>query len=219
LWGADLDEVGDHLICCKKGNDRFVVHFGLIHKYASIFRESELVVQTEKPLAALGQMTPQLSGKRADLLITSRDKTPYLADVSVVHSTPLNSDMLLRYAKKPGVAAALREKEKTNKYKEASKQVGHNFVPLIIETYGRLGEESRLFLKDLAKGCIRRQLLHNDFHLASELLNSWWIRISCSLQKGLANLIFSRSFRIKQSRAGSAANRVSINLLRNRMFS
>jgi hypothetical protein len=151
LWGADLDEVGDHLICCKKGNDRFVVHFGLIHKYASIFRESELVVQTEKPLAALGQMTPQLSGKRADSLITSCNKTPFLADVSVVHSTPLNSDMLLRYAKKPGVAAALREKEKTNKYKEASKQVGHNFVPLIIETYGRLGEESRLFLKDLAK--------------------------------------------------------------------
>ena len=70
-----------------------------------------MAVQTEKPLISLGQMTTQLSGKRADLLITFRNTTPYLADVSV-HSTPLNQDILLKNAKKPGAAALLREQQK-----------------------------------------------------------------------------------------------------------
>ena len=54
-----MDILGDHLICCKKGNDRFMIHFGLVHIFASILREAELAVQTEKPLISLGQMTMQ----------------------------------------------------------------------------------------------------------------------------------------------------------------
>ena len=218
VCGADLDELGDHLICCKKGNDRFLVHYGIIHNFAAIFRDCQLIVQTEKPLASLGPMNPLLSGKRADLLITFRNKTPYLADVSVVHSTPLNADSLVKYAKKPGAAASIREKEKNNKYKEASNQVAHNFVPLIIESYGRVGEECRFFMKDLAKESIRKQLLHTDDQLAAQLLHSWWIKISCSLQKTLANLILSRSFKAQESKNAITVNKISVNLLRNRMY-
>ena len=215
ICGADLDILGDHLICCKKGNDRFMIHFGLVHIFASILREAELAVQTEKPLISLGQMTTQLSGKRADLLITFRNTTPYLADVSVVHSTPLNQDILLKNAKKPGAAAMLREQQKHAKYLEASKQVAHNFVPLIFESYGRMGKYTKEFMKNIAKDCIKKQLSREDSQLTAQLLNRWWIQLSCSLQKGISNLILSRSFSILQSKNVSSKNKISIGMLRN----
>ena len=111
-----MDILGDHLICCKKGNDRFMIHFGSLHIFASILRKAELAVQTEKPLISLGQMTTQLSGKRADLLITFRNTTPSLAEVTVVHSIPLDQDILLKSAKKPGAATMLRKQQKNTKY-------------------------------------------------------------------------------------------------------
>jgi len=159
MCGEDLDIFGDHLICCRKGDDRFLVHYGLVHNFAAIFREAKLAIQTEKPLIALGQITPQLSGKRADLLITFRNSTPYLADVSVIHSTPLHLHSLNRYAKKPGAAAEAREHQKNTKYLDSAKQVAHNFVPFIFETYGRMGEATRAFMKMVAREYIRDQLL------------------------------------------------------------
>ena len=103
-------------------------------------------------------------GKRANLLITFRNTTPYLADVSVVHSTPLNQDILLKNAKKPGAAAMLREQQKNAKYLEASKQVAHNFVPLIFESYERMGKYTKEFMKNVAKDCIKnncQEKIHN----------------------------------------------------------
>jgi len=214
ICGADLDVLGDHLICCRKGNDRFLVHFGLVHNLASILREAELAIQTEKPLIALGQITPQLSGKRADLLITFRNSTPYLADVSVIHSTPLNFDSLNKYAKKPGAASEIREQQKITKYLESAKQVAHNFVPFIFESYGRMGKATSTFMKKIAQDCICKQLSRDDKQLTAQLLNRWWMRLSCSLQKGIANLILSRSFRILESRALFPKNKISVNLLR-----
>jgi len=215
MCGEDLDIFGDHLICCRKGNDRFLVHYGLVHNFAAIFREAELAIQTEKPLIALGQITPQLSGKRADLLITFRNSTPYLANVSVIHSTPLHLDSLNRYAKKPGAAAEAREHQKDTKYLDAAKQVADNFVPFIFETYGRMGEATSAFMKMVAREYIRDQLLRADDHLTAQLLNRWWIRLSCSLQKGLANLILSRSFRTLESKTFCLKDKISVNLLRN----
>ena len=58
MCGEDLDIFGDHLICCRKGTGSggFLVHYGLVHNFAAIFREAEMAIQTEKPLIALGQI-------------------------------------------------------------------------------------------------------------------------------------------------------------------
>ena len=48
----EIDQFGDHFRCCRKGNERFQLHFGLVHTFAAIFREAEIVVQTERALAA-----------------------------------------------------------------------------------------------------------------------------------------------------------------------
>ena len=138
-----------------------------------------------------------------------------LADVSVVHSTPLNQDILLKNAKKPGAAAMLREQQRNAKYLKASRQVAHNFVPLIFESYGRMGKYTKEFMKNIAKDCIKKQLSREDSQLTAQLLNRWWIKLSCSLQKGISNLILSRSFSILQSKNVSSKNKISIGMLRN----
>jgi hypothetical protein len=78
-----------------------------------------------------------------------------------------------------------------------------------------MGEATRAFMKMVAREYIRDQLLRADDHLTAQLLNRWWIRLSCSLQKGLANLILSRSFRTLESKTFCLKDKISVNLLGN----
>ena len=78
---------------------------------------------------------------------------------------------MLKNAKKPGAAAMLRQQQKNTKYLKASKQVAHNFVQLIFESYGRMGKYTKEFTKKITKDCIRKQLSREDSQLTAQLLN------------------------------------------------
>ena len=53
--------------------------------------------------------------------------------------------------KKPGGAIRAAEKDKNDTYKQPAEYAGYRFVPLVLETYGRMGKKFVDLLKDAAK--------------------------------------------------------------------
>jgi hypothetical protein len=139
-----LDALGDHILVCKKGPE-------VIHRHNSIVRSWErLILQTshtslflERTLGGLGMnVDPNQAGKKADLIEFEQQRKPLLADISVIHATPTSAINLKKYAKEKGAAARAKELQKKSKYGAAANALEMDFSPLVMETYGRLGEEA-----------------------------------------------------------------------------
>ena len=71
--------------------------------------------------------------------------------------------------------------------------------PFALESYGRR-ENQQTFMKEIAKELFKKQLSTEDSKFKAQLLNRWWIELSCTLHKGRAMFILSRSFRILESK-------------------
>ena len=69
-----------------------------------------------------------------------------VADVSVIHPAASTN---LRYARTAGGAAAAREASKRARYETADPN-GYTFVPLVVESYGRMGQAAMGLLNTLA---------------------------------------------------------------------
>ncbi len=88
---------------------------------------------------------------RPDLQIVLMDMNALL-DVSVAcPSAPSHARDAARQA---GAAAKKREKEKTKKYEALARAEGKSFVPLVVETYGRLGQRAEELLQLLAHASV-----------------------------------------------------------------
>ena len=66
-----------------------------------------------------------------------------------------------------------------------------------------------MFMKEIAKELFKNQLSTEDSKLEAQLLNGWWIELSCTLHKGRAMFSLSRSFRILER------NQTCVNMLTN----
>ena len=75
---------------------------------------------------------------RMDLVITSGDFQPTLADVTI--TIEINDSM-------PTAGHFANHSEEINKYQEASEVIVAVFVPLVVETYGSFGKAWQSFLK------------------------------------------------------------------------
>lgn len=90
-------------------------------------------------------------------------------DVSVTH--PLNSTIVVKAAHKQLAAADDIERKKNNKYHKLCQDLGAEFIPIVIESFGGYGRQFGLFLTDLRKIAQTNLTLTDGDGLINEMLN------------------------------------------------
>ena len=76
------------------------------------------------------------------------------------------------------------------------------FVPIVSEVFGRWGPATSHFLRNLLPPA---QLINKAVY--SKVLDSWWRRLSCSVQKGNAFMLLSRSITAVDANTAPAKRR------------
>jgi len=116
---------------------------------------------------------------RGDILIAFTDGVA-IADVSIVH--PAGASYVKGAARQPGKAAAQRDAEKIAKYASADPN-GYTFIPLSMESFGRLGKPAMQLLNRLATTAADSGAVRKDTFVGGALRE-----LSVGLAKGNACL-------------------------------
>ena len=128
-----------------------------------------------------------------DLAIYSLGEHVY-TDFSITHAA--SPSIFLKTKERQGVAASIREQEKSRKYKSAIEKLGPHakFFPFVAETYGHLGAGAINFLKMLNRAVVdanpdwRMPGFPNFFNYAASV-------VSVALQRGNAESILQYNAR------------------------
>ena len=197
--GAYIDKFGDHLLVCKQGSEKYTRHNMWLHSWERLIKKSSSPsLALEKPLYVLGITDSRNSNKRIDLIEYKSTDQSIMADVSITHPTSVQySNNLIT---KPGYAADIRQKAKHSKYDESAKKLNMKFVPLIAESYGRLGSETLAFAKQKINELATIYSTSGpkiDSRIQQKLSILWWSTLSVSLQKGNVHIIMSKKTKIK----------------------
>ena len=89
-----------------------------------------------------------------------------------------------------------------------------DFLPIAFETYGRIGETARKFVKNLIDQLIARMTNGGrDLGLQNKLYYIWWSTLSCALQKGNSGIVNYRFFNISNSKHSNTLSCFSVNEL------
>ena len=208
VCGTHIDPYGDHLFKCKIGGEWQHRHSSMIHIIADIARSTNLIVQHEVPLSSLGPLRnlDRSGDGRMDMIITSGDFTPTMADVTITHPSLSQSMSPGDHLCAPLHYAQTAERKKMAKYGSSAREMHHRFIPIAIESYGSVGSSFASFLKEMAT----RYLQQNDadrnteFSARAVLIRFWRVKISVCLQKANARLLQSKISRLnRRMRHGS----------------
>jgi hypothetical protein len=140
----------EHALQCAKNGDLIRRHNAIRDTVARYCRESGFSAKLEEPnLLEDSQLRP------ADVFVPiyGDESRPLALDVSITNTiqSSVNIPNSVIYDR-VGTAAKNREKSKCDKflYKLAEKQIA--FKPLVLETYGLMGDTMKKFLKSLVAG-------------------------------------------------------------------
>jgi hypothetical protein len=114
-----------------------------------------------------------------------------ILDVAVTHPIPIlsNKSLSRNEALQPNRAANLYFQKKEIKYLTLSKANNLEFLPIIFENTGRMHPKTESFID----GVLSFMLRNVDARSRSALQFYWYAKLSCSLQKCIANAILSKS--------------------------
>ena len=136
--------------CHQTKGTRWFRHKLLVKVWRSLVRKAGLASTEEPPIRNLpGADSTAVADRahaRGDILVSINGRM-VVADVSVIHSSC--ASYVAGAAHSAGSAAEKRKKEKERKYASADPR-GYRFVPLVVESYGRLGAKAMGFLNELA---------------------------------------------------------------------
>jgi hypothetical protein len=180
-----VDPLGYHFLCCNHGVERNWRHDTTRDTLADIIRQSGHAATTEKTLQALGIRSSH-PDKRLDIVCFQQGGTTTGVDVSVVF--PAAKDYIAAASKTPGATAEAAEAKKDARYVPDLKAASYEFVPAIAEVFGRWGPATAKFLRSLLPSA---KFVNRGIY--SRIINMWWRRLSCSVQKGNAFMLLSRS--------------------------
>lgn len=126
----------DHAVHCNTASGSMTLrHNLLLEIWRRIFSRAGLATSAEPCMAPLRRADDHgAQGDRGDILLSLAGQLT-VADVSVI--CPTAQSYLPRAAVETGSAAATRDKAKRRKYKPTSG--GYAFVPISVETHGRIG--------------------------------------------------------------------------------
>ncbi|XP_062504332.1 uncharacterized protein LOC134181136 [Corticium candelabrum] len=178
--GTALDEMGYHLLTCKKGGGPVWSHDSIVSEWDDCLRQLQIHHKKE-PRDRYND-----SNNRPDIAVFDVGSGANV-ELDVALSHPWASDIVSQAAEKDGAAAARREDRKTKKYSEL-KLAGMSsmrFVPLVMEHFGRWGEEATKYLQELS----RRSCDDAGNNNCNEFMCFWRKRFSITLQRCNAKTI------------------------------
>ena len=186
----------EHPIACYKFSAAWIRrHDAIVRVVSKACHEGAIPTTVEpRPLSLTDRKRPDTTHQ-----FTGSDVR---ADVTVIH--PAAKSYAAEAAHAPGHAANIAAHRKTLKHGPKTKQDGATFVPLAIETYGRLHPKVIDFFKLVAKETVDAGLCTEPAGAfptpkiqAGRLLNKTLARVSAALLKGNAQILrqFARSAR------------------------
>ena len=198
---APLDAKGHHAHCCGRGPQRGARHDGQRRATARIRRRHGLSCEEEVrvPQWDRARRNGTVQCARLDLRVEGGPWSPVcFVDHEVSH--PPAPTYVMNAADADGATARAAESVKRHRYSRA-------VVPLVSETYGRLGPQALTWWRALAK-----QVADTDPLLAGRgswamagLLSHWWAECSVALQRANAEaLLASRGNRAAEGPAPTA---------------
>ena len=131
-------------------------------------------------MISLGLLSMDNCSKRVDIVESSSSSKTTFADVTISHATPCNANNLEKYAASDGSAAADAETRKVRIYGDAAKEVNAGFIPLVVESYGRWGNQALLYSRERIKNFANLMELDgkSDRGLINKLQGYWWSSLS-----------------------------------------
>ena len=181
---CQIDVYGDHAIRCKKGSKQRTKfwHDPLVRQFYSLAKMVSLPCGIEVQDMITG------SDARPDCVVfrsPDHDKDT-LTDVRTADVTGLEE--CVAAANRPGAAADMSANIKNRKWLPLTEAQGYLFVPLVVESGGRVGDSALEFINRLsysAGGSLSDRLAFVTFALQ---------RIRALTVKGTAEIILSRPF-------------------------
>jgi hypothetical protein len=189
-----LDPYGHHLSAgCAKDGTFHKTHDSLKMVIKDLCNFAGFVTRVEEP-RCFQEADPDCN-LRPDLSIYNFPNHPrrkLILDVSVTHPVPIISSRVLsrNEASQPCRAANLCFNRKNNKYSAVSEANDLEFLPLIFETTGKMHPKTETFLDRTVA-----EIVNTRDHpgVRSVLQFYWFARVSCCLQKCIADSILSKS--------------------------
>ena len=136
----------DHAMTCRHNADCWTLRHNIaITAWRRRVRAVGVSTSIEPVMRSLDRRYRDDS--RGDILANGPGVDVYVLDVSFIH--PSGVAVVGKASGEKGYAAEVREKFKLNKYKE-SVQGSYKVVPVVHETYGRLGSHAMQYLNTLA---------------------------------------------------------------------
>ena len=186
-----LDPLGHHLSAgCAKDGTLHKTHdsLKLVLKELSSFAGLYTRIEENR---AFQEAFPNCN-LRPDLSIYNLLPIKVVADISLTHPFPVNSStnkLSRKAALKSCRAAETALKRKNTKYLPVSTASNLEFLALIFETTGKMHPQTEKFIKSLlSKAC---ESINPKYHPV--LQGYWYTRISCSIQKSIADAILTKS--------------------------
>ena len=142
----------DHAMTCKSLSGAMTLRHDLTkNDWCRIARRAGIATSAEpvlRPLqGAQAALLADRQGSRGDILLALSSALT-VADVSIVH--PAADTYVRAAANAAGSAAAVRDQAKRARY-ETDDPHGYAFIPLSMETYGRMGKPAMELLNKLAE--------------------------------------------------------------------
>ena len=178
--GAEVDELGYHIITCAVGSGATRRHNAIQFNWLKMLQSVNYVCDLEREHQFEG------SNKRPDIGVFNFDeRKKLLLDVSIAH--PQASTVLPQGAKTAGHAASERDEFKIRKFREEANKLGYLFEPLVMEVFGRWSPIALCILRHVAE---RPSI---DFFNDKNAFHEYWRRcMSVCLQRENARIILRK---------------------------
>lgn len=189
-----LDSHGVHLTTgCGKDGFRHRTHDSIIHSIATLSRFCGIMTKKEE-FRCFQEADPE-SGKRPDLSFANAPgkHRKLVTDLRVTCPYPSGARSVLSVtaARREGRAAQQAYAAKMRCYDELASQNNLEFLPMIIESTGRIHPHLINFIDSVLS-----EKAQGDPVLKGKLRRYWYAHISCSVQRALAESLIARSTRV-----------------------
>jgi hypothetical protein len=189
-----LDPYGHHLSAgCAKDGTFHKTHDSLKMVVKELCNFAGFVTRVEEP-RCFQEANPDCN-LRPDLSVYNYPpiypRRKMIIDVSVTHPVPITSARVLsrNEALQPCRAANLCFNRKVTKYAAVSEANNLEFLPLIFETTGKMHPKTETFLDRTVTEILNRR----NPALRSVMNFYWYARVSCCIQKCIADAILTKS--------------------------
>ena len=177
----DMDQLGDHALACAASQERLARHDRLRDSLFNVASQAGLGPRKEER-----DLLSSSARRPGDIYLPHWYRGLDAAlDVTVV--TPVQGTLTARAARAPGVAAEQAHRDKIAKSYEECQEVGVDFIPLAVETWGGWHPQALEVIKVLSRQ-LARQVGRDEKEVQRHTLQ----RLGILLQRGNVALLTSR---------------------------